>query len=159
MHFFLWLTHLVRPAQKTVYVPLLAGFNHSPMGERIGGLGLGVELEHHINRRANDHVLMWICHQCLSFDLDWVEVEGHGRIYSWERAWHPVHAALKQRQEPYITALVELPEVNNIRMIGNLLGDPHQDVIIGTPVDVVFEHHPEADPAYTLAHWRVVAGS
>ncbi len=35
----------------------------------------------------------WICHQCLSFDLDWVQVEGKGRIYSWERAWHPVHCA------------------------------------------------------------------
>ena len=101
----------------------------------------------------------WICHQCLSFDLDWVQVEGKGRIYSWERAWHPVHPALKQRQEPYITVLVELPEANNIRMIGNLLGDPHQDVVIGTPVDVVFEPHPETEPAYTLAHWRVVDGA
>ncbi len=101
----------------------------------------------------------WICHKCHSFELDWVQVEGSGRIYSWERAWHPVHPALRARQEPYITVLVELPEAGHVRMIGNLLGDPHQDVVIGTPVEVVFEHHRDADPPHTLAHWRVVASS
>jgi uncharacterized OB-fold protein len=55
--------------------------------------------------------------------------------------------------------LVELPKTGQVRMIGNLLGDPHQEVIIGTPVEVVFEHHLDANPPYTLAHWRVVASS
>lgn len=100
----------------------------------------------------------WVCHQCHSFELDWVQVEGKGRIYSWERAWHPVHPALRARQEPYIAVLVELPEAGHVRMIGNLLGDPHQEVAIGTPVEVVFEHHRDADPPHTLAHWRVVTG-
>jgi hypothetical protein len=36
----------------------------------------------------------WICHSCLSFDSDWQKVSGKGRIYSWERPWHPVHPAL-----------------------------------------------------------------
>lgn len=98
----------------------------------------------------------WICHHCLSFDLEWVQVEGNGRIYSWERVWHPVHPALKQRREPYIAVLVELPHAGNIRMLGNLLGDPEQEVTIGAPVRVVFEHHPDAEPPHTLAHWRTV---
>src|SRR5262249_20051087 len=37
----------------------------------------------------------WICHKCLSFETDWHKVSGRGRIYSWERPWHPVHPALK----------------------------------------------------------------
>src|SRR5690348_6577489 len=37
----------------------------------------------------------WICHRCLAPDPDWVEVAPRGRIYSWERAWHPVHPALR----------------------------------------------------------------
>src|SRR4029077_12329663 len=37
----------------------------------------------------------WICHKCLSFDMEWQKVSGRGRIYSWERPWHPVHPALK----------------------------------------------------------------
>jgi uncharacterized protein len=97
----------------------------------------------------------WICHRCRSFELEWAEVEGKGRIYSWERVWHPVHPALKD-QGPYLVVLVELPAAGNIRMIGNLLGDPHQKVQIGAAVSVAFEHHPSADPPFTLAHWRLV---
>jgi uncharacterized protein len=39
-------------------------------------------------------------------------------------------------------------------MIGNLLGDPEQDVIIGGDVRAVFEHHKDNDPAYTLLQWE-----
>jgi hypothetical protein len=39
-------------------------------------------------------------------------------------------------------------------MIGNLLGDPMQDVVIGTEVEGVFEHHCDADRPYSLLHWR-----
>ena len=91
----------------------------------------------------------WICHVCHSFDLDWVEVEGRGQIYSWERSHHPVHPALKERV-PYVAVLVELPAAGNIRMIGNLLGEPMDDVVIGTEVKAVFEHHNESEPPYTL---------
>lgn len=52
----------------------------------------------------------WICHKCHSFELDWVQVEGKGVVYSWERSWHPVHPALRARQEPYIVVLVALPK-------------------------------------------------
>src|SRR4051812_2563261 len=50
----------------------------------------------------------WICHQCHAFDPAWAEVPAEGRIYSWERVWHPVHPALKERC-PYVAVLVELP--------------------------------------------------
>ena len=50
---------------------------------------------------------------------------GQGRIYSWERPWHPVHPALKGHG-PYIVVLVELPDAGNVRMLGNLLGDPRR---------------------------------
>src|SRR5262249_13700538 len=63
----------------------------------------------------------WICHRCLAFDMEWVAVAPRGRIYSWERAWHPVHPALKDHG-PYVVVLVELPEAGNVRMLGNLVG-------------------------------------
>ena len=97
----------------------------------------------------------WICHQCHSFDLDWTKVEGKGRIYSWERVWHPVHPALRDHG-PYIVVLVELPGADNIRMIGNLLGDPKQEVPIGAEVEAVFEPHDDGDNPYTLVQWRRV---
>ena len=94
----------------------------------------------------------WICHNCLSFDVGWQEVEAHGVIFSWERSHHPVHAALREHG-PYIAVLVELPHAGNVRMLGNLLGDPLQDVRVGAHVQAVFEHHRETDPHYTLVQW------
>ena len=95
----------------------------------------------------------WICHRCHSFDLDWVEVAGRARIYSWERSHHPVHFALESAV-PYVVVLVELPEAGNVRMVGNLLGDPLRDIEIGTEVEAVFEHHDDVEPPYTLVQWR-----
>lgn len=95
----------------------------------------------------------WICHRCRSFDLGWERVSGRGRIYSWERVWHPVHPALKNAC-PYLVVLVELPDADNVRMVGNLLGDPLQPVEIGSEVEAVYEDHP--DQQVTLVQWRTV---
>jgi uncharacterized OB-fold protein len=99
----------------------------------------------------------WICHRCHSFDLAWEEIQGKGRIYSYQRPHHPVHAALNARG-PYIVVLVELPDYGNVRMVGNLLGDAKQAVKIGGSVEAVFEPHDGADPPYTLVQWRVTNG-
>ena len=64
--------------------------------------------------------------RCHAVDLGWHQVSGRGRIYSWVRIWNPVHPALKDAC-PYIVAVVELPDAGNVRMVGNLLGDPHQN--------------------------------
>jgi uncharacterized OB-fold protein len=58
---------------------------------------------------------------------------------------------------PYIAVLVELPHAGNVRMVGNLLGDPRQEVRIGAPVEAVFEHHEHADPPFTLVQWRTTS--
>ena len=95
----------------------------------------------------------WICYNCHSFDLGWHRVSGRGRIYSWERIWYPVHPALRDAC-PYMVVLVELPDDGNVRMVGNLLGDPMQEVPIGAEVEAVFEdHEPEQ---VTLVQWRQV---
>lgn len=93
----------------------------------------------------------WICNKCHSFDLGWHRVSGKGRIYSWERIWHPVHPALKDAC-PYMVVLVELPDAGNVRMVGNLLGDAMDEVVIGSDVEAVFEDHPDAE--VTLVQWR-----
>jgi uncharacterized OB-fold protein len=98
----------------------------------------------------------WICHHCLSFDMGWEAVEPRGHIYSWMRNWHPAHPALVG-QGPYLVVLIELPQAGNVRMIGNLLGDPMQEVPIGAAVDAVFEHHRDQDAPYTLVQWRIAA--
>ena len=97
----------------------------------------------------------WICHVCHSFEMIWVEIRGRGQIYSYERPHHPVHAALNGHG-PYLVVLVELPDYGRVRMIGNLLGDPLQEVTIGAAVEAVFEPHDNADPPYTLVQWRLI---
>ena len=98
----------------------------------------------------------WTCHACASFDLEFVEVPQTARVYSYERVWHPVHPALRE-QGPYVVVLVEFPDHDGARMVGNLLGDPQQEVPIGAPVQAVFEHHREDDPPHTLVQWRLVS--
>jgi uncharacterized OB-fold protein len=97
----------------------------------------------------------WLCHRCHAFDPAWVEVPPRGRIFSWERVWHPAHAALKEHG-PYLVVLVELPHAGDVRMVGNLLGDPQQAVHIGAEVEGVFEHHADAQPPFSLLQWRCV---
>jgi len=96
----------------------------------------------------------WICHRCLHFDLEFAEVEPRGILYSHERVWHPVHPALSA-QGPYLIVLVELPQADRVRLVGNLLGDPIQSLQIGAALEGVFEHHEDATPPYSLLQWRV----
>lgn len=95
----------------------------------------------------------WLCFNCYSRELAWHKLPGRGRIYSWERVWNPAHPALKDAC-PYIVVLVELADGDGIRMVGNLLGDPMQEVRIGDQVEAVFEEHP--DHKFTLIQWRVL---
>lgn len=92
----------------------------------------------------------WVCWRCHGEDLGWEEVAPRGRIYSWERIWHPFHGVLRESC-PYLVVLVELPQASDVRLIGNLLGDPEQTVTIGDEVEAVFEDHVEGD--YTLVQW------
>ncbi len=91
----------------------------------------------------------WICHKCRANEMGWVQCSGRGKIYAFERVWHPVHKALRDKG-PYLIALVELPDAGKVRMVGNLLGDPQQDVKIGDDVEVVWEDHQDV----TLVQWR-----
>jgi hypothetical protein len=52
-----------------------------------------------------------------------------------------------------VVVLVELPQADGVRIVGNLLGDPRQELTIGMPVVGVFEHHADADVPHTLLQW------
>ncbi len=92
----------------------------------------------------------WICHRCHSFEVAWVPVAPRGVVFAWERVWHPVMPALADFG-PYLVVVVELADADGLRLLGNLLGDPLQDVAIGLPVEGVFEDHDE----FTLVQWKV----
>ena len=136
---------LPRPA------PMVDGLD-TPFWE---GLAAGeIRLQHCGNCSAWQWGPEWICHKCHSHDVAFERVEPSGRIYSYERVWHPVHPALKD-QGPYIVVLVEIPHADNVRMVGNLLGDPHQQVEYGAEVRAVFENHTDGDAKWTLLQWEI----
>ena len=55
----------------------------------------------------------------------------------------------------FALVLVTLPHAGGVRMLGNLLGDPLADVVVGASVHGVFEPHVETQPGYTLLQWRM----
>lgn len=95
----------------------------------------------------------WICHRCHGFELGFEAVPGPAVLFSWQRVWHPVHPALAEAC-PYVVVLVEFPEADGIRMLGNLVGDAKAEIAIGSPLEPAFEDHDDADPPYTLVQWR-----
>lgn len=97
----------------------------------------------------------WICHRCHSFELGFERIPGPAKIFSWQRPWHPVHPALADAC-PYVVVLIEFPDADGIRMVGNLVDPPDGDVPIGASVLPVYEDHDGGEPAFTLVQWRIV---
>ena len=84
----------------------------------------------------------FICPDCWSEDLEWVESRGAGSVYSFSvihRAPTPVFAG----QTPYVTAMIELDE--GPRIVANILGQDALSVKIGDRVLVTFEDRGDGD--------------
>lgn len=94
-----------------------------------------------------------LCQECRSFRFQWQRVEGQGTIYSYVICHHPVHPALKARG-PYNVVVVELPAAGNIRLVGNLVDFPDDQIRVGLPVHVVWERIAED---VVLPRWSAVA--
>jgi uncharacterized OB-fold protein len=78
------------------------------------------------------------CPACASFDIDWVEVDGTGTVYSFSIPRRGQGAY--REAAPYVLAYVELdvPGGDGPRMITNVVDCDPESVAIGDPVEVVF---------------------
>jgi uncharacterized protein len=76
-----------------------------------------------------------MCPSCNSVDWNAVEASGNGTVYSFVLPRHPQFPFMEY---PYIVALVELEE--GTRIVSNIVGTAPEDVSIGLPVVVTFEH-------------------
>ncbi len=106
-------------------------------------------IQHCLDCRSFQWLPEWLCHRCHSEQLEYAPVAPRGTIYSGYRAWNPRHPALRELTT-YVVVLVELDEAPGVRLIGNLLGEPMREIVIGSAVTGVFEHHPE----FSLLQWR-----
>lgn len=78
----------------------------------------------------------FICPECWSEALEWVESAGKGRVHSFSIIRRAPLAAFADKV-PYVTALIELDE--GPRMVTNIVGDDALSVAIGDTVTVSFE--------------------
>jgi uncharacterized OB-fold protein len=67
-------------------------------------------------------------------------VSGKGSVFTFTVNRHPFNPAVPP---PYVIAIVELPEQENLRFMTNLVNCEPDDVAIGMPVRVLFEDHGE----------------
>jgi uncharacterized OB-fold protein len=79
-----------------------------------------------------------VCHACGGTDFSGHDVAPSGTLYSYTVVHHSVHPAL-DAAVPYVVALVSLDDVPAVRVVGNLLGVPIDDIVIGMPVVATWE--------------------
>ena len=88
------------------------------------------------------------CPNCYSSDLDWTQVSGKGRLYTFTVVHQTAHPAF-QPESPHIYAIIQLNE--GPRMPSNLIGCDIEDARIDMPVEAVFD---DASDEYTLVKFR-----
>jgi len=83
-----------------------------------------------------------ICPQCRSKNLATAAVSGRATLASYtinHQRWMP------GPELPYVVAIVAIVEQPSLRLTTNLVNCPHDQIKIGMPVRVIFEHHADAD--------------
>jgi uncharacterized protein len=93
-----------------------------------------------------------LCHRCGRTSLDTKELGPTGTVYSHTVVHYPADPRLTA-SVPYTVVLVALDDAPQIRIVGDLLGDPH-DVAVGVPVVAEWSEHEADGEVIRLPHWR-----
>ncbi len=81
-----------------------------------------------------------MCDACYSFDTEWIEASGRGKVHTWTVAHHAFNPGFKP-ELPYVLVTVDLEE--GVRMNAPLRGTDPAGLRIGMPVRIVFEQATE----------------
>jgi uncharacterized OB-fold protein len=79
-----------------------------------------------------------ICPRCHSKDLRAEAVSGQARVLTYTINHQPWYPGLRV---PFVLAIVELPEQDDLRLTTNIVGCEPDEVTIGMPVQVTFHHY------------------
>ena len=93
-----------------------------------------------------------VCNGCLSINLAPEQVSGRGTLYTYTLPMQPIHPYFIARV-PYVYAVIELPEEENLKVVANVIDCPEEKLRVGMPLEVVFE---EVAPGVTLPQFRPV---
>jgi uncharacterized OB-fold protein len=94
-----------------------------------------------------------ICHVCGSMRFVTRTVAPFGTVYSYTVVHHAVHPAL-EASIPYAVVLVQLDEIPDARVVGNLLDVPVDQVTIGMRVEATWELRTADEDEVLLPQWR-----
>lgn len=75
------------------------------------------------------------CPSCWSDSLDWKEISGYGRVWSFTEVHFPFFRGEWRDRIPYVVALVELEE--GVRLLSNIIDCTAKEIQIGMPVQLV----------------------
>ena len=92
------------------------------------------------------------CDICQSENLEFEQVSGKGKIYSYT-TMHQRNVPGYEEEVPYLNIAVELDEQPDLIMITNLIGGTVDDVRMGLPTEVVFQ---EVNDDITLPQFRLL---
>jgi hypothetical protein len=93
-----------------------------------------------------------VCHECSSFEWNWVESAGRGEVYTYIIVPHGVHPATLEAV-PYNAAMVRLNDCGGVLLTTNIVNCANGDIQIGMPVQVVWE---DAGDGVTLPRFEPV---
>lgn len=90
------------------------------------------------------------CDNCLSENLDWVEISGKGKVYTFSLLTKEVaEPAFREEKMPIVVAVIKLEE--GVQMCSNIVQCNPEKVYIDMPVEVVFE---KLDDEFTLPKFK-----
>lgn len=78
------------------------------------------------------------CPRCRTQEADWMDLSGRATLYSFTIVRHALAPHL-QEYLPMVIAVVEPEEAPNARLVANLVEVAVGDVVIGMPLEVVWE--------------------
>lgn len=92
------------------------------------------------------------CDICVSEDLEFREVSGRGKVYSYTLMYQRNVPGF-ENELPYLNVAVELEEQPDLVLITNLVDATPEGVKIGDPVEVVYQR---VNDEITLPQFRLV---
>ena len=81
------------------------------------------------------------CFVCRHQQVEWVELPGTGRVYSFTIVRHPL-ARMLHDAVPYASGIIELDGTQGAgaRMVCNIIDCDVDTLAVGDPVEIVWEH-------------------
>ncbi len=79
-----------------------------------------------------------LCPKCRSWNGEWTQVSGRGKVWSWTVIRHPLDPLVADKV-PYNVVEIELEEQPGLRLTSNLIDCGADEIFTGMPVEAVFE--------------------